>query len=299
MNALISTISAADRNRLVWPVMAVLLVIGWSSGFVGIRYANEEASAALLLFWRTLLSGLILLPFAVAFGPRLSPRAILAQMGFGVMAVFIYLGGFALAIEQRVPTGLVALISDLLPLAIAVLSQPLLGERLSRRQCCGTAIALGGVLLVTFGSLSLGEAPVWAYAVTVASMLVFALASVLHRRQPILHIPVHQSLCIHTLTAAILFGAVALLTEGSLAPPMTQRFAMGMIWLVVVATFATYSLYYTALRMFPAAKVSAAIYLSPPVTMIWAWAMFSEPVTPFMFAGMGVTMLGVWMTSRG
>src|SRR5690606_40248855 len=121
---------------------------------------------------------------------------LLAQMGFGVLALFLYLGGFALAIGQRVPTGLVALISDLLPLAIAAMSQPLLGERLSRRRWLGTAVALAGVLVATFDSLSIGTAPLWAYGLTLAAMLVFALASVLHRRQPILHIPVYQSLCI-------------------------------------------------------------------------------------------------------
>jgi len=106
---------SSTTHPLLWPVMAVLLVIGWSSGFVGIRFANAEASVFLLLFWRTLLSGLILLPFALFLGPRLGLRAIGFQMAFGVLSVFLYLGGFALAIEQRVPTGLVALISDLLP----------------------------------------------------------------------------------------------------------------------------------------------------------------------------------------
>ncbi len=292
------TLPLQNRNRFVWPLMASLLILAWSSGFVGIRYANQEASVVTILFWRTLLSGLILLPFALAIGPRMTPRAVLDQMWFGVMSVFLYLGGFALAIEQRVPTGLVALTSDLLPLAIAVLSQPVLGERLGARQWLGTAIAVAGVLIVSFDSLSFGTAPVWAYGLTIGSMLVFALASVLHKRRRTGHMPVHQSLCIHTLTGAALFGACALLT-GSIAPPMTRTFAIGMAWLVLIATFAAYSVYYTALRLFPAAKVSAAIYLSPPVTMLWSWALFSEPLTVTMFAGLGVTLVGVWMTSRG
>lgn len=32
--------------------------------------------------------------------------------------------------------------------------------------------------------------------------------------------------------------------------------------------------------------------------MVWAWALFSEPLTMAMFAGLAVTMLGVWLTSR-
>lgn len=291
------TAATKQPHRLLWPLMATLLIIGWSSGFVGIRYASEEASVVLVLFWRTLLSGLILLPFALTIGPRMQWKAIVGQMWFGVMSVFLYLGGFALAIEQRVPTGLVALISDLLPLAIATLSQPVLGERLSGRQWLGTAIAVAGVLIVSIDSLSFGSAPLWAYGLTVGSMLVFALASVLHKRRRVGHMPVHQSLCIHTLTGSVLFGICALM-QGDIAPPMTQNFAIGMVWLVLIATFAAYSVYYTSLRLFPVAKVSAAIYLSPPVTVLWAWMLFSEPLTVTMFAGLAVTLVGVWMTSR-
>ena len=286
------------RSRLLLPVLASLLIFGWSSGFVGIRYASEEASVAVLLFWRTLLSGIVLLPFAFAFGPRMRLAAVLPQIAFGVMAVFIYLGGFALAIEQRVPTGLVALISDLVPLAIAVLSQPLLGERLSRRQWLGTAVAVTGVLIVSFDSLSLGTAPLWAYALTIGSMLVFAVASVLRRGKTSLQMPVHQSLCIHSLTGAVLFGLCGLF-QGSLEPPLTREFAIGMVWLVLIGTFLAYAVYYTMLRLYPVAQVSAAIYLSPPVTMLWAWMLFSEPLTAAMFVGLAVTLVGVWMTSRG
>ena len=71
---------------------------------------------------------------------------------------------------------------------------------------------------------------------------------------------------------------------------MTRDFAIGMVWLILFATFAAYSVYYTSLRLFPVAKVSAAIYLSPPVTMLWAWALFSEPLTPIMFIGLAVKL---------
>lgn len=100
------------------------------------------------------------------------------------------------------------------------------------------------------------------------------------------------------LTGAVLFGICALAQEG-IVPPLTREFAIGMVWLVLIATFACYSVYCTMLRMFPVAKVSAAIYLSPPVTMIWAWILFSEPLTLAMLLGLGVTLVGVWLTSRG
>ena len=286
-----------DRHRLLWPLLATVLVVGWSSGFVGIRFANQEASVFLLLFWRTFLAGVILLPFALRYGPRLNLRAVVWQVGFGTMSAYLYLGGFALAIQQHVPTGLVALISDLLPLAIAVLSQPVLKERLTQRQWLGTAIAVAGVLVVSFQSLTFGTAPLWAYAVTVAAMVIFAMASVLHKGRPELRLPWHQALCLQMLTGSALFGASSLWVGDGLAPPMTANFAIGMVWLVFFSTFLTYAVYYTSLRLFPVARVSAVIYLSPPVTMIWGWALFGEPLTSVMFAGLGITFVGVWLTT--
>lgn len=283
-------------HPLVWPTVAAALVLSWSSGFVGIRYASENADVMLVLFWRTFLSGLILLPFALLIGQRISGRALAQQMAFGVATMFLYLGGFALAIGQRVPTGLVALISDLVPLAIAALSQPILGHRLSARQWIGTALGVTGVLIVSLDSLSLGKAPVWAYVLTVASMLVFALATVVQKRIRTIDMPIHQSLCIQCLTAAILFAACAE-WNGGLTPPLDARFQFGMAWLVLFSTFFCYGVYYMSLRHYTAAQVSSVVYLSPPVTMLWAWLIFGEPLSRAMFLGLAVTLFGVWLTS--
>lgn len=281
-------------HALLWPLLAAGLILSWSSGFVGIRYANDHAPIFLVLFWRTLMSGLILLPFALLVGPRIGRRALAEQMVYGVLGMFLYLAGFAVAIGQRVPTGLVALIADLVPLAIAALSQPVLGHRLTARQWLGTMIGMAGVVIVSADSLGLGAAPVFAYAFPVAGMLLFAVVTVMQKRLGSIHMPIHQSLAIQCLTAAVFFGIGAQF-EGGLMPPMDGQFAFGIGWLVVFSTFFCYSVYYLCLRLYPAAQVSSAVYLSPPVTMIWAWAMFDEPLTAAMFAGLAVTFAGVWL----
>lgn len=283
-------------HRLVWPITAGALIVSWSSGFVGIRYASENADVMLVLFWRTLVSGLILLPFAVAIGPPIGARALIQQMLFGFATMFLYLGGFALAIGQRVPTGLVALISDLVPLAIAALSQPVLGQRLTGRQWIGTALGATGVLIVSLDSLTFGKAPTWAYVLTVASMMVFALATVAQKRMRTIDMPIHQSLCIQCLMAALPFAACAR-WNGGLLPPLDGRFEFGIAWLVLFSTFFCYGVYYMSLRLYTATQVSSVIYLSPPMTMLWAWLIFGEPLSTAMFLGLAVTLFGVWLTS--
>ncbi|MFM7442883.1 MAG: DMT family transporter, partial [Tabrizicola sp.] len=207
-------------------------------------------------------------------------------------------GGFALAIGEGVPTGLVALMSDLVPLGIAVLSAPLLRQPLSPQQWLGTAIALAGVLTVSADALSLGEAPVHAYALPILGMLAFALSTVVQERRAAIPLTIPQRLCLQCLWAALMFAPVAALT-GGLFPVLTPGFAIGIAWLVILATYGGWLIYYQLLRLYPPAMVSATVYLSPPVTLLWAWVMFDEPLTLAMALGLGVTLAGVALVATG
>lgn len=280
------------RHPLLFPLLALALVVSWSSGFVGIRFASDVASVPQILFGRSVFSGLLLLPLALLIGPPIPLRAVAEQGVYAFLAMFLYLGGFALAIGYRVPTGLVALMADIVPLAIALLSAPLLRQPLTARQWLGTAIGLAGVALVSADALALGTAPLFAYALPILGMLAFALAIVTQERQRGIPLAIHQRLALQCLWAALMFSPFAWAT-GGLFPAMTTDYALGMAWLVVFATYGGWLIYYLMLRLYPPAVVSATIYLSPPLTMVWAWALWAEPLTLTMCLGLVITLLGV------
>lgn len=288
------TDTAPPRPRFdpVFPLLSALLVLTWSTGFLGVRGLSDTTPILTILFWRSLISGLVLLPFALRFGPRLDLRAVVEQAGFGTFSMFLYLGGFSLAIGQGLPTGLVALITDMLPLGVALLAGPVLGQHLSARQWLGTGVGVAGVALVSAEGLRLGDAPLWALALPVAGTMAFALSAVMQRRLRPASVAVHQSLCLQCLTAAALF-ALAALPFGGVAPTPTPAFAAGIGWLVLFATFGGYGTYYLCLTRYPAARVTAVLYLSPPVTMAAAHLAFGEPLSPLMLAGTAVTLAGV------
>lgn len=279
-------------SPLLFPVLAAALVVSWSSGFVGIRFASEVASVPQILFGRSLFSALSLLPFALLIGPAIPLRAVFQQGLYAFLGMVLYFGGFALAIGYRVPTGTVALMADIVPLAIALLSAPMLGQPLMPRQWLGTLVGLAGVAIVSADTLGLGTAPAWAYALPILGMLAFALAIVLQERQRALPLAIHQRLMLQCLWAALMFAPFAWATEG-LFPPMSPDYLLGMAWLVVLATYGGWLLYYLMLRLYPPAVVSATIYLSPPLTMVWAWALWSEPLTLTIVLGLVVTLAGV------
>jgi drug/metabolite transporter (DMT)-like permease len=283
-------------HPLLFPLLATVLVVSWSSGFVGIRYATDGATVAQVLFWRSAVSGVLLLPLVLLRPPRITLAMLGEQSVYAFLGMFLYLGGFAMGIGQRVPTGLVALMSDLVPLAIAALSAPLLGQPLTRWQWLGMGLGTAGVLMVSADALSLGDAPLWAYALPIAGMLAFALSIVAQERRRATDLPILHRLCLQCLIAALMFAPFAHLS-GGLAPPPTPRFAFGIGWLVLLATYGGWLTYYLGLRLYPAALISSTIYLSPPLTMLWAWALFAEPLTWPMALGAAVTLAGVAMVA--
>lgn len=278
-------------------ILEAALVICWSAGFVGIRFAIDHAPIFLILLWRSLVSGLVLVPFALAMGPALRWRDALPQMMFGALAMSGYLAGFALAISHGVPTGLVALIADMLPLAVALLSWPVLGQALTWRQWLGSIIGLAGVLIASGWSLHISNAPLWAYGLPVLGTLSLAMATLLQKRSPSSAMPVHQRLCIQCLSASAIFALFAW-HEGGVLPVLESGFIGGILWLVFVATFGAWSLYYIALRKSSPARVTAILYLSPPVTMVWAWIMFDEPLSWEMAGGLAVSLVGIVIVAR-
>lgn len=289
-------VNGGGGDRMATLSLAVMLeaalVISWSGGFVGTRFALQHAPIFSILLWRSLVSGLLLLPFALTMGPRPKFGEVLSQMAFGALAMSVYLGTFALAISQGVPTGLVALITDMLPLIVAILSWPVLGQAMTARQWLGTLIGLVGVLVASGISMQSADVLVWAYCLPVLGTASLALATLLQKGLSSNGMPVYQKLCIQCLSAAAIFAVLAW-HKGSILPVLSRGFIGGILWLVFVATFGAWGLYYLALRRFSAARVTAVLYLSPPVTMIWAWVMFNEPLTWFMAAGFGISLVGI------
>lgn len=293
-----------DRSPRFWSLalafaLEAALVISWSAGFVGVRFAIDYAPIFSILLWRSAVSGILLLPMAVLWGPRMRMRDVLEQIGFGIFAMASYLACYSLAINYGAPTGIVALITDMLPLMVALLSWPMLQQKLGSRQWVGTAVGVLGVLVATNVSVQIGNTPLWVFALPVLGTAAFALATLLIRNSHSRNMPVHQQLCIQCLSAAAAYVPFAW-AQGGLLPVMRPEFIGGILWLAFVATFGAWGLYYVALRRFTPARVTAVLYASPPLTLVWAWLMFDEPMSISILLGLFISLAGfaIFATSK-
>ncbi|WGF88820.1 DMT family transporter [Marinivivus vitaminiproducens] len=288
---------APHRAALLLLSLEAGLIVSWSGGFVGYRFAADHAPVFQISFWRFLIAALILAPFAWPSARLLSGRALARHALIGILAVAGYLGGLAKAIAFDVPSGLAALMADLVPVAVLLLSMVHRGERPTRTHWLGTGLACAGMIAATAGALRLGDAPGWAYGLPLLSVLALALATLMQKDGAKPDVPLATVLFLHMASATPAFAVLGWL-EGGLAPTVTAGYAASLAWLVVVPTFGGYGLYWLCLNLTSPARVTSVLYLSPPVTMLWTWLMFDEPLSAGMAAGLGLTLAGLILIAR-
>lgn len=290
------------RSVTTWSIPLVLLELGlvfaWSSGFVGARFALDQAPPMLVVFWRSLVVLAVLAPFAWQPLLRAPPRTLWHTAGSGLLAMAGYLAGVVQGIALGVPAGLAALLADLLPLGVAVLSTCLPGRRLARGTWAGLALGLGGVLLVTADVLSLGRAPWWAYGLPLLGMLSLAIATLWQKQsRAAASLGLLPTLWMHCFASSLVFAALAAM-EGGLSPMPTSGFAISVLWTALLSSLGGYGLYWACLKRSSATRVASVLYLSPAVTLGWAWAMFGDPLSWQMALGTLVSLGGVWLVIR-
>ena len=278
-----------------WQPVSVLLSIGlvlcWSSGFIGARLGTEDASATTLLAWRFIVAGTLALGWLAWRRHRLTRRVVAAHLGQGLLTQVAYLSGVVGGIGAGVPAGTTALIAALQPIVVAVLASAVLAQPAGLRQWWGLILGLAGVGLVVADTLSGSQAAPWAYLLPVLGMLALSVGTVGDRRVPAPS-SVLDALAIHTTIAAAAFVSIAGLTD-SLEPPHDARFAWAVVWMVVLSWLGGYGCYLGVLRRLGPTRTSALLYLTPPTTMLWAFAMFGESVGWAAWAGLALCALAV------
>jgi drug/metabolite transporter (DMT)-like permease len=275
------------------------MVLTWSSGFVGMRFSADYAPVLLVLLWRFITLSVCLFPF-VAREIRSAPWPVLIRQSIiGVFATAGYLAGVARGIELGVPTGLAALIADLLPVGVVVISTCVFREHSPRSVWAGLALGLAGMLIVCRDAVALGTAPAWAYALPVAGMISLAAATVWQQRSTARagSLSPPGMLWLQSVVSCPIFLWLQA-SHGNVMPIATVGFAASVAWTAILATLGGWGLYWTCLRRSSSARVTSVLFLSPPITLIWAWAMFGEPLSWPMAIGTGISGLGVLLVVR-
>ncbi|OQO92439.1 EamA family transporter [Saccharomonospora piscinae] len=281
-------------------VLSACFVLTWSSGFVGAALGTAHTGAWTLLAWRfwivaALLGGWWLLRRRHAL-PR---RAVAVHTVVGALSQGVYLAGVVWSAELGVPAGLAALVAALQPLATAVLSGPLLGERTTGPQWAGLGAGLAGVALVVGDDVTgPAAAPALAYALPFLAMAGLVAGTFVERRAGAsARLPLTDSLVIQGVASAAVFTVVAGAT-GGLTVPAEGGFWFAVAWVVVLSTFGGYGSYWLVVRRRSVNHAATLLYLTPPTTMLAGFALFGDTITLTGLTGLAVCAAAVTWVLR-
>lgn len=270
-----------------------LFIFIWATGYIVAKLAAPYADPLTFLSWRY--AGVVVLMLGLALAARAawpSRRDMLhlAVAGVGIQA--LYLAGVWVSIRQGLPAGTAALIVNLQPVLVAA-AAPLVGERVTPRQWLGVGFGLAGVVLVIWHKLTLGAGFGLPLLLCLMALLGIT-AGTLYQKRFVPHFDLRTGQVVQF--AASL--AVTLPLAWWLEPMRIEWNApvlVAMAWSILVLTAGGISLMFYMLRHGRVTAVSSTMYLVPSVTAVMAWLLFGETLGAQAIAGMGVTLLGVYL----
>src|SRR5271170_2174551 len=166
----------AKNHPAKWKTLLAFGIIYfvWGSTFLAIRIGVHEVPPLLLAAMRFSVAGLVLNVWMIARGePSPSRREWMSASLLGLI-IFVFDYGLLFWAEQRVPSGIAAVMMATIPAFMALSEIVLLRtQRLTVRLGLALLVGLGGVAVLTIHSVDLGGAPVepvGAVALLIAAM---------------------------------------------------------------------------------------------------------------------------------
>ena len=201
-----------------------------------------------------------------------------------------YLGGVFVALDHKLPAGLVALVVSLQPVLTSTLANRLLGEKVMPRQWLGLGLGIVGVYLVVHGHTE-GETTPAAWAAATFALIGMTVGTFYQKRFGG-NIDWRSGFLLQYAAAAVLFGIAALLFETRIVQ-WTPQLVFALAWLVFGLSIGAIWLLYFLIARSAATRVVSLFYLTPAITALMAWAAFDERLTLLSLVGMAICVVGV------
>lgn len=281
--------------------LATVYVV-WGSTYLAIAVADRTLPPLLMLAVRFGVAGAILYGWSAWRGDV--ARATLGRSEWtaaaivGALLLFVETGAVAWA-EQRVASGLTALLVASVPLFTALLDRTIFGVRLSLGALAGIATGLFGVVLLVGSSTHID--PLGA-AVLLAGAFAWAAGSAYARVAPLPSAP-FLSTAMQMLCGAALLAVAGVATGelGQVHPSAVSAGSLGAFaYLIVVGSIGAYTAYSWLLRSRTASVlVSTYAYVNPAVAVLLGWLFVGETVNGREIAAGAVILASVGMVMLG
>lgn len=263
-------------NRTIF-ILALITVIGWASGFAGIRASLLGGiSPGHLVLYRFLIASLIFLLYAIH--PRTKFRLpkkkdFLLIFSLGLVGITFYHLGVTFG-QQTVSAGTASMIVGSAPIFTTLIAVFILKERMEWFGWLGLGIGFIGVILITLGStgavFTLSKGLLLVFFATISTSFFFVYQKpLLARYHPI-------ELTAYFTWAGTIPMLIYLPGFFNDIQSATLEANLAAIYVGVVPAALCYAAWAIALSLGNVSTLSSMLYLEPPIAIIIAWLWLNE-----------------------
>jgi drug/metabolite transporter (DMT)-like permease len=275
-----------DGHRATWKTLLAFGIIYfvWGSTFLAIRVGVREVPPLILAAMRFFVAGVVLYVWMIARGDRSpSGREWRSACLLGVV-IFVLDYGLLFWAEQRVPSGIAAVMLATIPVFMALSEIIFLRtQTLTIRLVLALLIGIGGVAVLMSRSLNLGGAPIdkmGAVALIFASMS-WSIASALTRK---LALPASK---VMSSGAQMLAGGVFLaITAAALGEfrnfhpwSVSREVWFALLYLIVAGSIIGFTAYVWLIHHESPTKVGTYAYVNPIVAVLVGYFLGGEALS--------------------
>jgi len=273
----------ANASRAALIAAFASVYVFWGSTYLAIRFTLETIPPFLFAGVRFVVAGALLYAWAARRAPR--PTAVHWRSALIVGALLLLGGnGGVVWAQQRVPSGLAALLVSTEPIWIVIVATAMGRERLSATGVIGVIMGFGGVALLVGPQRFAGGDPVELVGavVIVLAALLWAVGSLYSREAPQ---PASQSLS--TAMSMLAGGALLLLAAvvagdfGRLDPSaVSLKSVLALFYLIIFGSLVAFSCYLWIMKAATPARASTYAYVNPVIAVVLGWLLAGEAMSP-------------------
>jgi len=290
--------SAVHRHK--WRVLLAFAIIYfvWGSTFLAIRIGVNEVPPFLLAAIRFLIAGLVLYVWMLANGERSPTRREWTSISLLAVLIFVIDYGLLFWAEQRVPSGIAAVVIAIIPAFMTISEIVFLKtQKLTFRLASALVIGLAGVAVLVIRTLNFGGAPIdplGAAALIVAS-IGWSVASALLRKLPLPSSKIMSSGA--QMLAGGIFLAIASAALGEFPnfhPANVSREAwFSLAYLIIAGSIIAFTAYVWLIHHESPTKVGTYAYVNPVVAVILGYFLGGEALGSRTILGAVLVLISV------
>ncbi len=274
------TVTAPPAKWKTLLAFAIIYFV-WGSTFLAIRIGDRELPPLLFAAMRFLAAGIIIVGVLMAKGESLPTARQWLSASTIALLIFAISYGLLFWTEQRVPSGLAAVVLAIIPVFMALAEIVILRtQRLTLRLAIALLIGICGVAILMARSLNLSGTPIdpaGAVALIIGAMI-FSIGSVLSRKLPLPASKIMsagaQMLAGGTLLAIV---STALGEYRGFHPAAVSAAAwLALVYLIVPGSIIAFSAYVWLLHCQSPTKVGTYAYVNPVVAVLLGYFIAKE-----------------------